>query len=70
MEEEKVTLSRKQAGSTVEVSSVVEGDGGKESFRDYVRRPRMSKQTCLGIWPTSKEKDRKNKKRKILCFLS
>lgn len=69
MEEEKVTLSRKQAGSTVEVSSIVEGDGGKESFRDYVRRPRMSKQTCLGIWPTSKEKARKNKK-KILYFLS
>lgn len=58
MEEEKVMLSRKQAGSTVEVSSVVEGDGGKESFResfrDYVRKPRMSKQTCLGIWLISK----------------
>lgn len=46
MEEERVMPSRKQAGSTVEVSSVVEGDGGKESFRDYVRKPRMSKQTC------------------------
>lgn len=54
MEEEKVILSRKQADSTVEVSSVVEGDGGRESFRDYVRKPRMSKQTCLRIWLISK----------------
>lgn len=63
-------LSRKQAGSTVGFSSVVDGDGGMGRFREYVRKTRISQTNMLRILANIQKKKIKNEKRKNYIFLS